>query len=75
MQGLSYAGFGLCRVWVIGLGIVPPLAFILFSVFRMFAAFLCGDGITIQGSWVCDGDPDCTDGSDERNCRKSYLCV
>ena len=27
--------------------------------------FVCDDGQTIEGEWVCDGEPDCRDRSDE----------
>ena len=30
--------------------------------------FDCGDGETVPMSWVCDGEDDCADGSDEAGC-------
>ena len=30
--------------------------------------YTCGDGTCVSGLWLCDGDVDCTDGSDEDNC-------
>lgn len=32
------------------------------------AEFACANGDTVPGSWVCDGDNDCGDLSDEQNC-------
>lgn len=31
-------------------------------------SYRCGDGLCIYKTWQCDGDKDCTDGSDEKNC-------
>lgn len=36
--------------------------------------FTCGDGDTISGSWKCDGDEDCSDGSDELGC-PTFQCA
>lgn len=38
-------------------------------------AFTCADGSTIPESFVCDGDPDCQDGSDEeQSCPPPFMC-
>lgn len=33
--------------------------------------FMCDSGLCINAGWRCDGDADCDDQSDERNCSES----
>lgn len=38
--------------------------------------FTCDDGAVVLAAWVCDGDVDCEDGSDEeQNCPDSFSCA
>ena len=37
--------------------------------------FRCSNGDCIPGHLQCSGQPECKDGSDERNCRKFVLSV
>ena len=37
--------------------------------------FACGDNMCIDKTFICDGELDCIDGSDEQqNCSKYFLC-
>jgi hypothetical protein len=35
--------------------------------------FVCDNGTKIDGDKRCDGNPDCTDGSDENNCTQGFF--
>lgn len=37
--------------------------------------FQCDNGQCAQKIWRCDGDQDCSDGSDERNCREYFILM
>ena len=41
---------------------------LLLGLFGLSSAFRCNNTITIQDNWVCDGDNDCGDNSDEIGC-------
>lgn len=36
--------------------------------------FMCDSGLCINAGWRCDGDADCDDQSDERNCSEWGQC-
>ncbi len=40
---------------------------------QLAPSFQCGDGEEIPAEWECDTEEDCTDGSDEADCR-GFLC-
>lgn len=37
--------------------------------------FMCNSGLCINAGWRCDGDFDCDDQSDERNCSECWELV
>lgn len=37
--------------------------------------FMCNSGLCINAGWRCDGDFDCDDQSDERNCSECWRLV
>lgn len=57
---------------------------LLFVLFTISAAshqpcrsgeFMCNSGLCINAGWRCDGDFDCDDQSDERNCSECWELV
>ena len=43
------------------------------SILHFFVQFRCDSGQCINGYYQCDGDRDCSDGSDELGCNQNVL--
>ncbi|KAK7889832.1 hypothetical protein WMY93_025392 [Mugilogobius chulae] len=60
--GVLFAVFLFSYSWDRTLGVPGP------SVCQEALQFRCGDGLCVSRLGVCDGQPQCKDGSDERDC-------
>ena len=79
--------WGLVNTWLYIVMIINPIASSEFMNMHIFLVFLltentcladefkCGDQNCIDVRWHCDGEYDCTDLSDEQDCRKYILLV
>uniref|UniRef100_A0A8C9FBC0 Corin, serine peptidase n=1 Tax=Pavo cristatus TaxID=9049 RepID=A0A8C9FBC0_PAVCR len=69
---LNFTYYGI--LWFVCFGLDFYLFyFILFLDCNPMTDHQCGDGRCITADWVCDGDHDCIDKSDEINCCNKFL--